>query len=69
MEDILQEPQSVDGNSEHFEYKLLNKDVEIQGKYFDVVPDGNLFTVDDYPIFAVRLRPFGIDKIINYPTL
>ena len=65
MEDILQEPQSVDGNSEHFEYKLLNKDVEIQGKYFDVVPDGNLFTLDDYPIFAVRLRPFGIDKIMD----
>ena len=65
MEDILQEPQSVDGNSEHLEYKLLNKDVEIQGKYFDVVPDGNLFTLDDYPIFAVRLRPFGIDKIMD----
>ena len=66
MEDILQEPQSVDGNSEHFEYKLLNKDVEIQGKYFDVVPDGNLFTLDDYPIFAIRMRPAGINHIISF---
>ena len=65
MEDILQEPQSVDGNSEHFEYKLLNKDIEMQGEYFDVVPDGNLFTIEDYPIFAVRLRPFGISKIMD----
>lgn len=47
------------------EYNLLNRDVEICTKYFDVVPDGNLFTLDDVPIFAIRMRPFGIDKIME----
>lgn len=65
MNDMAQEQQTGDTTEGHFEYKLLNKDVEMQGKYFDVVPDGNLFTLDDYPIFAVRMRPFGIDKIMD----
>lgn len=65
MNDMAQEQQMGDTTEGHFEYKLLNKDVEMQGKYFDVVPDGNLFTLDDYPIFAVRMRPFGIDKIMD----
>lgn len=47
------------------EYHLLNRDVELCTKYFDVVPDGNLFTLDDAPIFAIRMRPFGIDKIME----
>ena len=46
-------------------YTLLNKDVELCGKYFDVVPDGNLYTNDDTPIFAVRMRPMGINYIMN----
>ena len=66
MDNILQDQQTQNGvKEEHFEYKLLNKDVELLGEYFDVVPDGNLFTLDDYPIFAVRLRPFGIGKIMD----
>ena len=55
----------VDYHHKLNDYKLLNKDVEICSKYFDVVPDGNLFTLDDTPIFAVRMRPFGINKIIE----
>ena len=47
------------------EYQLLNRDVELCGKYFDVVPDGNLFTLNDYPIFAIRMRSLGVDKIMN----
>ena len=46
-------------------YPLKNKDVEVQGKYFDIVPDGNLYTLDDSPIFAIRMRPFGINEIIK----
>lgn len=44
---------------------LTNKDVEWRGEYFDVVPDQNLYTLDDYPIFAVRMRPKGMDCIMN----
>ena len=48
-------------------YHVLNKDVELCGKYFDVVPDGNLYTMDDAPIFAIRMRPMGIAHIMqNY---
>ena len=47
------------------QYNVLNHDIEICGKYFDVVPDGNLFTLDDMPIFAVRMRPMGILHIMN----
>ena len=46
------------------DYHLLNKDVELCGNYFDVVPDGNLYTVDDVPIFAIRMRPKGIAHIM-----
>ena len=44
---------------------LTNRDVEWRGEYFDVVPDQNLYTMEDYPIFAVRMRPKGIDCIMN----
>ena len=47
------------------QYNILNHDIEICGNYFDVVPDGNLFTLDDLPIFAVRMRPMGILHIMN----
>ena len=58
--------QSIFTNRENAnKYNLLNKDIETQGKYFDVVPDGNLFTMDDMPIFAVRMRPMGIAHIMN----
>ena len=46
-------------------YQVRNKDVELLGEYFDVVPDGNLYTLDDYPIFAVRMRPMGIKRIME----
>ena len=46
-------------------YKLLNQNVELCGKYFDVVPDGNLYTLDDYPIFAIRMRSMGISYIME----
>ena len=46
-------------------YTLKNKDIEICGKYFDVVPDGNLYTMNDSPIFAVRMRPMGINHIMQ----
>ncbi|GEM_PF-6513035 len=51
--------------STHQDYPIKNKDVEVQGKYFDLVPDGNLYTLDDYPIFAVRMRPAGIRHIMS----
>ena len=44
---------------------IKNKDVEWRGEYFDVVPDQNLYTLEDYPIFAVRMRPKGIDCIME----
>ena len=48
------------------DYPILNKDIEVRGKYFDIVPDGNLYTLDDYPIFAIRMRPAGINHIISF---
>ena len=48
-----------------YDYNLLNKDVETCSDYFDVVPDGNLYTFDDYPIFAIRMRPKGIYHIMD----
>ena len=62
--------EEIDGNNtQDFyhkdDYQLLNRDVELCGKYFDVVPDGNLFTLNDYPIFAIRMRSLGVDKIMN----
>ena len=42
------------------EYSILNKDIELCGQYFDVVPDGNLYTIDDMPIFAIRMRASDI---------
>jgi hypothetical protein len=45
---------------------LLNKDVEILGRYFDVVPDGNIFTQNAMPIFSVRLKAEGINIIADY---
>jgi len=46
-------------------YHVLNKDVEVCNEYFDVVPDGNLYTMDDSPIFAIRMRAKGIAHIMN----
>lgn len=46
-------------------YHVLNKDVELCSEYFDVVPDGNLYTMDDSPIFAIRMRPMGIRHIMD----
>ena len=46
-------------------YHVLNKDVELCGDYFDVVPDGNLYTMDDAPIFAIRMRAMGVRYIMD----
>lgn len=56
---------------EEFQYSnnqciIQNKDVEMLGKYFDVVPDGNLLTKHGVPIFAVRMRYPGIHVITRY---
>ena len=52
-------------NSLNTSYYVLNKDVEVCNNYFDLVPDGNLYTMDDMPIFAIRMRAMGIYHIMN----
>ena len=59
----MQTEHSQTANEEYF---ILNKDVELCGRYFDVVPDGNLYTIDDMPIFAIRMRASGILYIMNF---
>ena len=55
----------ITDNNTPVNYTLLNRDVEWCCKYFDVVPDGNLYTMDDTPIFAIRMRPMGIKHIMD----
>ena len=45
---------------------LQNKDVELIYNYFDVVPDGNLYTKIGSPIFVVRLKSKGLEILANY---
>lgn len=46
-------------------YNLKNSDVESCTEYFDIVPDGNLYTFDGTPIFAVRMRVKGVERIME----
>jgi hypothetical protein len=52
--------------NESISNNLLNSDIEMLGSYFDVVPDGNIFTLDMMPIFAVRLKSKGISIIASH---
>ena len=39
---------------------LLNKDVEVIGNFFDVVPDGTIFSKEGLPMFVVRMKTSGL---------
>ena len=62
---IIQIVNTQNSNLTKNTYHVLNKDVELCGKYFDVVPDGNLYTIDNSPIFAIRMRAMGIRHIMD----